>query len=115
MSEMDDPEKLAGREFRRLREARGWSQEKVADRMKAFGYDWHQTQVSRTEVADRPLRLNEAAALCRLFEVRLEALLADMPGITFGDLEDLSAARAARLESKIARLREVLGDEDDLL
>ena len=71
---MPAPEERAGRELRRLRLARGWSQEQVAERMKAFGYDWHQTLIGRIEAAQRPLRLNEAADLASLFEVPLEAL-----------------------------------------
>lgn len=69
------PEELAGRELRRLRIARGWSQEEVAQRMSAYGYDWHQTTVGRIEAAQRPLRLNEAADMCRLFGVALERLM----------------------------------------
>jgi len=107
---MDDLEALAGREFRRLREARGWSQEEVARRLAALGIDWHQTMVSRTEAADRPLRLNEAAALCGVFGIRLEALLTDVPGSTAQDLDDLAAARAACLESQVARIRKILSE-----
>jgi transcriptional regulator with XRE-family HTH domain len=69
------PEGLAGEQLRRLRLARGWSQEEVARRMAAFDVDWHQTTVGRTETAQRPLRLNEAFALAALFRVGLSTLI----------------------------------------
>lgn len=44
--------------------------------MAAFGIEWHQTTVGRTETADRPLRLNEAFALAALFGIGLASLTA---------------------------------------
>lgn len=71
------PEELAGEEVRRLRLARRWSQEEVARRMSAAGHsNWHQTTVGKTELATRPLRLNEAVALAGLFEVPVTQLVA---------------------------------------
>jgi transcriptional regulator with XRE-family HTH domain len=71
------PEELAGEEVRRLRNARRWSQEEVARRMTAAGHtNWHQTTVGKTELATRPLRLNEAVALAGLFEVPVTQLIA---------------------------------------
>jgi hypothetical protein len=43
--------------------------------MSAYGYDWHQTTVGRVEAAQRPLRLNEAAAMAALFEVPIDRLM----------------------------------------
>lgn len=68
-------EQLAGQELKRLRNERGWSQEEVARRMTASGYDWHQTTVGRTESAARPLRVNEAVVLATIFEVPITQLL----------------------------------------
>lgn len=68
-------EQLAGQELRRLRNERAWSQEEVARRMTASGYDWHQTTVGRTETAARPLRVNEAVVLSAIFEVPVTQLL----------------------------------------
>jgi transcriptional regulator with XRE-family HTH domain len=74
------PELLAGQELRRLRRARGWSQEEVARRMVAIGHEgWHQTTVGRTETARRPLRLNETVDLAGLFGVPVTQLLAPIP------------------------------------
>jgi transcriptional regulator with XRE-family HTH domain len=70
-------EELAGEELRRLRTARRWSQEEVARRMSAAGHsNWHQTTVGKTELATRPLRLNEAVALAGLFSVPVTQLIA---------------------------------------
>jgi transcriptional regulator with XRE-family HTH domain len=102
------PEEIAGRELRRLREARRWPQGEVARRMAGYGYCWHQTQVAKTEAAERPLRLNELAAMCDLFGVTLAGLLTAVPGMTGEALERNPAARAARLEDRIARAREAL-------
>jgi hypothetical protein len=46
-----DPEVQAGRALRRLRLARGWSQEEVVVRMTAYGYDFHQTMIAKIEAA----------------------------------------------------------------
>ena len=54
--ERPDPEVQAGRALRRLRTARGWSQEEVGRRMKAYGYDFHQTMIAKIEAAQRPLQ-----------------------------------------------------------
>lgn len=102
------PEEAAGRELRRLREARRWSQEEVARRMDRYGYCWHQTMVAKTEAAERPLRLNELAAMCGLFGVTPSGLLTDVPGMTGEALERDPAATLARLEDRIARAREAL-------
>jgi transcriptional regulator with XRE-family HTH domain len=77
VSGIPTPEELAGEEVRRLRLARRWSQEEVAKRMSAAGHsNWHQTTVGKTELASRPLRLNEAVALAGLFEVPVTQLIA---------------------------------------
>ena len=102
------PEETAGRELRRLREARRWSQEETARRMGAYGYDFHQTAIAKTEAGQRPLRLNEAAAFACLFGVALADLLTAVPGMTDGELEGQAAARLARLEDQVARAREAL-------
>lgn len=103
-----DAEESAGRELRRLRTACGWSQEQVALRMDAYGYEWHQTTVAKIEGAQRPLRLNELADMCDLFGVTLAGLLTLVPGYPPRRLRALPVARAAQLEAGMARIREVL-------
>jgi transcriptional regulator with XRE-family HTH domain len=70
-----DPEAQAGRALRRLRTARGWSQEEVAQRMKAYGYDFHQTTIAKIEAAQRPIRVRELADLAALYAVEVHELI----------------------------------------
>jgi transcriptional regulator with XRE-family HTH domain len=96
-------EEVAGQAVRRLRVARGWSQEEIAERMKAYGYDWHQTLVGRIEAAQRPLRLNEAVHLAALFGVALETLL----GQVGPDMEPDSLRRRIEISrQRVASARE---------
>jgi transcriptional regulator with XRE-family HTH domain len=75
-----DAERRADIQLRNLRVANGWSQREVAERMKAFGYDWQQATVARIEAASRPLRLNELLDLAALYNVPLTDLLAPPRG-----------------------------------
>jgi hypothetical protein len=52
------------------------SQEAVADAMRQLGHSWHQTTVAKTEIAGRPLRLNELTDLARVLGVRASHLAA---------------------------------------
>ena len=70
-----DPEVQAGRALRRLRAARGWSQEEVARRMKAYGYDFHQTMIAKIEAAQRPIRVRELADFAALYGVEVHELI----------------------------------------
>ena len=65
----------AGRALRRLRLARGWSQEEVAVRMTAYGYDFHQTMIAKIEAAQRPLRVRELADFAALYGVEIQDLV----------------------------------------
>lgn len=58
-----------------LRIARGWPQQELATRMSDEGFSWRQTTVAKTEAADRPIRVNEAAALAGIFGITLNDLL----------------------------------------
>ena len=68
-ADLPTPEQLVGRQVRLLRQGRGWSQQEVAEKMQAYGYQWSQATVTRLESASRPIRVNELADLARLFEV----------------------------------------------
>jgi len=70
-----DPEVQAGRALRRLRLSQGWSQEEVAKRMQAYGYDFHQTTIAKIEAAQRPLRVRELAHFAALYEVEVHELI----------------------------------------
>ncbi len=73
--ERPDPEVQAGRALRRLRTARGWSQEEVGRRMKAYGYDFHQTMIAKIEAAQRPLRVRELADFAALYGMEVHELI----------------------------------------
>jgi transcriptional regulator with XRE-family HTH domain len=70
-----DPEVQAGWALRRLRLSRNWSQEEVARRMKACGYDFHQTTIAKIEAAQRPLRVRELADFAALYGVGVQELV----------------------------------------
>jgi hypothetical protein len=42
--------------------------------MEARGFRWHATTVARTESGERPVKLDEAAALADIFAVPLDSL-----------------------------------------
>jgi transcriptional regulator with XRE-family HTH domain len=70
-----DPEEQAGKALRQLRQARNWSQQEVAVRMAAFGYDFHQTTIAKIEAAQRPLRVRELADFAALYGVGVQELV----------------------------------------
>jgi len=55
--------------------ARNWSQEEVAARMEAYGYDFHQTMIAKIEAAQRPLRVRELADFAALYGVEVQDLV----------------------------------------
>src|SRR5215472_6738402 len=69
------PEQLAARQLRLLRQAYGWSQHEVAEKLRPYGYDWSQATVTRLESASRPIRLNELADLAALYGVKITQFL----------------------------------------
>lgn len=65
-----------GANLRRFREYRGWSQSEVARQMQEAGWPkYSQVAVSRTEEGTRTVRLDEAMAIARLFERRVDDFL----------------------------------------
>jgi transcriptional regulator with XRE-family HTH domain len=110
------PEQLVGRLVRQLRQGRGWSQQEVAEKMRAYGYQWSQATVTRLESASRPIRVNELADLAMLFEVHVTQFLNPEKSVVWDDLdglereiEELSAKRVAvreHLDNQIALAEE---------
>ena len=87
---MPTPEQLVARQVRLLRQGRGWSQQEVAEKMRAYGYQWSQATVTRLESASRPIRLNELADLAILFSVPVAQFLESRdPEFEWDDLESL--------------------------
>jgi transcriptional regulator with XRE-family HTH domain len=99
--ERPDPEVQAGRALRRLRLSRGWSQEEVARRMQAFGYEFHQTMVAKIEAAQRPLRVRELADFAALYGVEVQ----DLIHAPYGSLEDV-AQEIAEVEAQWRRAQQ---------
>jgi len=58
-----------GEKMRQWRKARNWSQEDVANKLRTYGFDMHQTTVAKIERGARPLRVAEAAAIAFIFRV----------------------------------------------
>jgi len=89
-ADMPTPEQLVGRQLRLLRQARGWSQQEVAEKMRPFGYEWSQATVTRLESATRPIRLNELADLALLYGVPIEQFLEpEVQDFAWDDLDAL--------------------------
>lgn len=97
-----DPEVQAGRALRRLRTARGWSQEEVARRMKAYGYDFHQTMIAKIEAAQRPIRVRELADFAALYGVEAHELIYPPAGSLKEAAKEISALRG-QLQEVTAR------------
>ena len=97
-----DPEVQAGRALRQLRTARGWSQEEVARRMKAYGYDFHQTMVAKIEAAQRPIRVRELADFAALYGVEVHELIYPPAGSLKEAAKEIAALRG-QLQEATAR------------
>ncbi len=102
---------LLARRVRDLRQAWGVSQTELGEALGRYGFAMHQTTVAKLESADRPIRVNEAAALARIFKVPLAQLMA------FGQVEDArlvelrqhldeATAEVARCAAEVAGSRE---------
>jgi transcriptional regulator with XRE-family HTH domain len=60
-------ERAFGEKVRQWRQARNWSQEDLAEELRQFGFDMHQTTLAKLEKGLRPLRVSEAAAIAAVF------------------------------------------------
>jgi transcriptional regulator with XRE-family HTH domain len=102
-----DPEVQAGRALRRLRLSQGWSQEEVARRMQAYGYDFHQTMIAKLEAAQRPLRVRELADFAALYGVEAHELIYPLNGslaeIDHEIAEGKAQHEAIRLQTRAIR------------
>lgn len=68
---------MLGRRVRALRTAAGLSQEQLAEVMRERGFSWRQTTTAKTEAGDRPVRVNEAAALAAILRTSVAGLLGE--------------------------------------
>ncbi|MFD3955853.1 MULTISPECIES: helix-turn-helix domain-containing protein [Streptomyces] len=76
---MSDNDKFA-EWLRSARSASGLSQGKVADAMNAEGFVFYQQTIAKVESGERPVRLDEATALARIFGVDLGDALGTTAG-----------------------------------
>ena len=99
-------EMRVGLQVRGLRQAAGLSQQFIAQEMTARGFGWRQTTVSKTEAADRPLRVDEAAALADLLDVPLSTLFSedDARTPTWDELRRMKAT-IAKIDRHLSEVR----------
>jgi len=88
------PERLFGARFAELRRQNKWTQQQVTDAMVERGFSWSATTATKTEAGSRPIRVDEAVALCELFN----ATLGDLVGETEERRARFALARAAARE-----------------
>ncbi|HLS13152.1 MAG TPA: helix-turn-helix transcriptional regulator [Beutenbergiaceae bacterium] len=96
-------EHQVGARARDLRAAKGLTQSEVAKLMVARGFSWRQTTVAKTEAAERPIRVNEAAALALSLGVSVLDLFS--PGDSEEEYETLQAVLQADTAITVARQR----------
>jgi transcriptional regulator with XRE-family HTH domain len=70
------PEQAFGQLVRAAREQHGWSQRDLVQRLANRGLNLTQSQVAKTENGKRPIRLDEAVAIARMFGQSLEDFMA---------------------------------------
>ena len=104
------PEQLAGRHVRALRQERGWSQQDVAEKMRAYGYRWSQATVTRLETASRPIRVNELLDLAMLFDVRVWDFLSPKKDFSWDD-PDALARQIGELVAERLEVKEHLDNQ----
>jgi len=75
-----------GAAVRRLRTERGWSQAQLGAKLKPYGFDLTQTTVAKLELGQRPIRLNEAAALADIFGMSTEQLVSGADAVPRVDI-----------------------------
>ncbi|MER6574295.1 LuxR C-terminal-related transcriptional regulator [Nonomuraea sp. NPDC001023] len=92
-------EVIAAQRVRELRQAFGWTQQYVVERLRAFDVVLDQSSVARIENGSRLIRLSEAIAFARVFDVTIERLVSVRP-----DSESLSSLerRIDVLEAEVA-------------
>lgn len=75
MNDMSELKRI-GRNVEHHRERLGWTQTELARRMQALGWNTYSAStVGRTEKAQRPLRLDEGAALAQVLGIDLNTLV----------------------------------------
>lgn len=92
-----------GANLRYYREASGWSQVELAQRMRDRGFPFHQATIYKLEDSKRQPKLNEAVALSEVLEVPLEHLISDASSPELGRARrDYMQARRRANEAYVA-------------
>ncbi len=68
---------ILGPGIRRVREARGWSQDDLARRLQLAGWGVDRTLIARIELRTRCITDMELLALAKMFGVKLDAFTVD--------------------------------------
>jgi transcriptional regulator with XRE-family HTH domain len=93
-----------GAQVKEAREVSGWTQEALARHLQqASGIGLSQTAITRLEQGKRPIRLNEASALAKLFGLDLQALSGTLTQLT----DDEYQQAKAELENVVQKERAV--------
>jgi len=95
-------EERVGERLRALRVGRGWSQAELATRMSGRDDKWTQSTIAKTEGANRPIRLNELAALAETLDVPVTDLIEPEREVP---LERRAELRALVIEDATLRAR----------
>jgi transcriptional regulator with XRE-family HTH domain len=104
-----------GEAVKALREAKGWSQEALAQRLQDRGLSWTRSRVADLEIPQRrrpDLTLTELILLAETFGVRLADLLAGTGSVQLGNTRRPLEAVRARLMGEPPRDEDLLGPQD---
>lgn len=114
ITNLPSPEQVAGARIREIRIAHHWTQATLAKRMRTLGYKWLQTTAAKTEAAERPLRLNEAADLARVLGVDVCDLLETGPvSVPAPDPRVIAAEAMLRVADELTAVGKLLEVTDD--
>lgn len=103
-----------GRRVRDLRQNLEWSQKELAARMNAAGFSWRQTTAAKVEAGERPVPVEEVAALAAIFNVRVENLFSEKRNPLTERLQALVVRRGSLLREVEAGKRRVEEIESEL-
>lgn len=77
---LGDPDEVIGRRLHDLREQAGWTQQQLADAMRATGSKMHRSTIGKIEAGERAVSIGEAAQFAKVLGVPLTELLTKQHG-----------------------------------
>lgn len=117
MSTSDEPEfgetfdELVGRNVRAYREARGWTQRQLADRLRELGWPLDDTAITRVEKGQRSLRVAQARQIAAALEKPISVLFTSD---TYARLNSTGLEYVTRLNDLGRAMARFLEQEDEL-